>query len=352
MDEINLLAVGDIYLKANKNQDPFRNVYSIFNHKDILFGNLETSLTETGSKTDKAVVLSTNPKNIKFLKKADFDVLNLANNHILDLGEEGFAKTIRTLQENNMGYVGADYKNTPEILFLEQKGIIFAFLGYSIGRFKTSPDVHINKIRERKILADIDLVKNKCDFIIVSLHWGTENVFYPSPSQIKLAHKIIDHGATLILGHHPHTIQGIEEYNNGLIVYSLGNFQFDPKLSQSKSNKSMIVSVKFDKNRIFGYDIVPVSIKEDIPELMEQRFIEKYMEFISKISEPINRKISRLWWFQEIGSEYLSNNIHSYKMRIGKYGIFHLIEFILWLFTPFCLCCYVGIISKKIRVIF
>jgi poly-gamma-glutamate synthesis protein (capsule biosynthesis protein) len=349
LDELNFLAVGDIYLKVRDNQDPFGYVNPIFQQKDILFGNLETSLAEKGHQSNKAVVLSANPENIKFLKKADFDVLNIANNHILDLGEEGFQKTIKTLQENNMSYIGSDYKKTPEVLFLERKGIKFAFLGYTIGRFKTPEDIYINKVKERKILADVNSIKDKCDFVIVSLHWGTENVFYPSPNQIKLAHKLIDSGVDIILGHHPHTIQGIEEYNNGLIAYSLGNFQFDPKLSQSKSNKSMILTINFDKNRIISHNVVPIEIKGDIPYLMEDK--DEGVKFVLELSEPINQgNISTLWWFQEIGFEYLNSNRHSYMVRIKKYGLLHLIEFILWLFTPFCILCYVGIITKKMRL--
>lgn len=85
-----------------------------------------------------------------------------------------------------------------------------------------------------------------------------------------MAHKLIDNGASLILGHHPHVIQGIEEYKHGLIAYSQGNFQFDPIVSQSKSNKSMIFSVQFDK-KIVGYNIDPIEIIGDVPHIMKNQ---------------------------------------------------------------------------------
>ncbi|MBF4475245.1 CapA family protein [Methanobacterium formicicum] len=350
MDILKLVAVGDVYLKVQDHQDPFFNVHSIFKEKDILFGNLETPLVNKGQKSNKAVVLHSDPKNVEYLKNADFDVLNLANNHILDFGEEGFRSTIKVLRENNLKYLGSEYKKPGKVIFLEEKGIKFAFLGYTIGRLKTSKNVYVNKLKEQKILADINLIKDKCDFVIVSLHWGTENVFYPSPSQIKLAHKIIDNGADLILGHHPHVIQGIEEYNNGLIAYSLGNFQFDPKLSQSKFNKSLILSVEFDKNRLVGFDIDPVEINGDIPYLLSGQLKIDFINFISELTEPISKRtITTLWWFGEIGSEYLNSNMHSYMVRIKKYGFLHFLEFILWLCMPFCILCYIGIISRRIR---
>ena len=99
----------------------------------------------------------------------------------------------------------------------------------------------------------------------MSLHWGIEKAFYPSPKQVALAHKLIDSGATIILGHHPHVIQGIENYKSGLIAYSLGNFQFafDPKECSNENNKrtnqSFILKVRINKQEIESYDIVRCS---------------------------------------------------------------------------------------------
>lgn len=148
-------------------------------------------------------------------------------------------------------------------------------------------------------IKDIKLAKQHSDFVIISLHWGIENVFYPSPKQIDLAHKLIDSGATIILGHHPHVVQGIEKYKNGLIAYSLGNFQFDPSDSYSPNSQSFILTIELTKNGLEDYNITPVKIGSDfipVPAVEEQ---EEIRQFIFEISHHINDgTITWRWWFE------------------------------------------------------
>jgi len=350
MNSLKLMAVGDITLQTKNNQHPFKCVMDTFGKKDVLFGNLETVLSITGNEKKKSVVLKSSPDSVTYLDDAKFDILNVANNHILDLGLEGFKNTLSLLDEHELEYIGAGFeKSSLNSSIIERNGIKLGFLGYTIGRFKVPEEISISKIKEKKIISDIELIKGKCDFVVVSLHWGTENVFYPSPKQIELAHKFIDHGATLILGHHPHVLQGIEKYKNGLIAYSLGNFQFDCKLSQSSTNDSIIFSVDFDKNGIKEYHIIPVIINETfIPIQAVGKVKEKISNFISKISKPlIDGKITNKWWFEEIGGEYLNGNMNSYVTRIKTYGLIPLLECCIWLVTPFCIRCYLGILRRR-----
>ncbi len=352
MSTLRLIAVGDISLQTQNNRHPFENVRGIFKGKDILFGNLETALSNRGRKVEQAVLLHSAPEKVKYLTDASFDVLNIANNHILDLGVEGFRDTLDTLRRNGLTFIGAsDNKCTSSYAIVEKNGIKVGFLGYTIGRFKVPQGISINKLGGNRVLNDIESIKENCDFVVVSLHWGTENVSYPSPKQIDLAHKLVDHGATLILGHHPHVIQGIEEYKNGLIAYSLGNFQFDPKLSQSKTNDSVILSVNFNKDGLKGYDVLPVVIDADfLPCEVEGQQKDKLLRFFTNISRPIrNGEITNRWWFGEICGEYLSGNMRNYKVRIRRYGIRHLLECMVWFISPFCLRCYVAIIERRIR---
>ncbi|WP_235271170.1 CapA family protein [Methanosarcina mazei] len=346
------MAVGDITLQTKNDQNPFKYVMDTFGKKDLLFGNLETVLSTTGKEKKKSVVLKASPDSVTYLGEAGFDILNVANNHILDLGLEGFRSTLNSLDEHKLEYIGAGFeKSSLNSSFIEKNGIKLGFLGYTIGRFKVPEEISISKIKEKKIISDIELIKGKCDFVVVSLHWGTENVFYPSPKQIELAHKLIDHGATLILGHHPHVLQGIEKYKNGLIAYSLGNFQFDCKLSQSSTNDSIIFCVDFDKNGIIDFRIIPITIDENfVPILAEGKVKEKLLNFISQISKLlIDKKITNKWWFEEIGEEYLIGNVNSYITRIMKYGIIPLFECMIWFLTPFCIQCYIGILRKNTK---
>ncbi|WP_440946608.1 CapA family protein [Methanosarcina sp. T3] len=352
MSSLMLMAVGDITLQTKNNQHPFKYVMDTFRKKDILFGNLETVLSTTGKEKKKSVVLRSSPESVTYLNAVGFDILNVANNHILDLGIEGFRNTLELLDEHELEYIGAgSQKSSLNSSIIKKNGIKLGFLGYTIGRFKVPEEISISKIKEKKIISDIELIKDTCDFVVVSLHWGTENVLYPSPKQIELAHKLIDHGAILILGHHPHVLQGIEKYKNGLIAYSLGNFQFDCKLSQSSTNDSIIFCVYFNENGITDFRIIPITIDENfVPILVEGKVKEKILNFISQISKPfIDGKITNKWWFEKIGEEYLVGNINSYIFRIKKYGLVPLLECFFWLFTPFCIRCYIGTLRLLIK---
>jgi poly-gamma-glutamate synthesis protein (capsule biosynthesis protein) len=352
MKKVVLLAVGDITLQTNNGLNPFENVVSIFEKKDILFGNLETVLSYQGKKAKKSVVLNSSPITAKYLKEADFDILNVANNHILDLGLEGLNNTLNTLDNNKLNYTGVNCFNSGSIpVVLEKNDIKLGFLGYTIGRFKQNKQVSLCKLDEKRIIKDIIALKEKCDIVVVSLHWGTENVFYPSPNQIDIAHRLIDSGAALILGHHPHVLQGIEKYNGGLIVYSLGNFQFDSKLSQSKTNDSIILSVSLNENGVLDHEIIPVVIDDNfMPLVVEGKAKNRVINSMKEFSKPlINNKITGKWWFEEIGREYLVCNLNSYATRIKTYGLFPLLECCFWLLTPFCLRCYMGILRSSIR---
>jgi poly-gamma-glutamate capsule biosynthesis protein CapA/YwtB (metallophosphatase superfamily) len=352
MNSLKLMAVGDITLQTKNNQHPFKCVMDTFGKKDVLFGNLETVLSITGNEKKKSVVLKSSPDSVTYLDDAKFDILNVANNHILDLGMEGFKNTLNLLDEHELEYIGAGFeKSSLNSSIIERNGIKLGFLGYTIGRFKVPEEISISKIKEKKIISDIELIKGKCDFVVVSLHWGNENVLYTSPKQVELAHKLIDHGVTLILGHHPHVLQGIEKYKNGLIAYSLGNFQFDCKLSQSSTNDSIIFCVDFDKNGINNFQIIPIVINENfVPIQAKGNVKENISNFISQISKPLlNGNITNKWWFEEIGNEYLIGNINSYVTRIKKYGVIPLFECLVWLLTPFCIQCYIGILKNNIK---
>ncbi len=351
MGSLKLMAVGDITLQTRNNKHPFENVRDVFKGKDILFGNLETVLSNQGKEAEKAVLLHSPPEKTGWLKEAGFDILNIANNHILDLGADGFHETLKVLKESNLTFIGANDKGAPSYAVLDKQGIRLGFLGYTQGRFSL-PDkgVWINKIKPVDIITDIESIKPQCDSIIVSLHWGTENVLYPHPQQIDLAHRLIDAGATVILGHHPHIIQGIERYKQGLIAYSLGNFQFNPKISYTKTNKSIILCLDFSKERLENYYMIPVIIDQDFVPTVSGETSQELLNFIDNISEPINHgTITWGWWFEEIAQEYLSGNMKSYIIKIKRYGFRHFLQTIVWLVSPFCLICYGAIIRRRLR---
>jgi len=358
MYNLKLLAVGDISLYTKHNEYPFYAIEDTLREKDILFGNLETVLSISGTAAEKAVLLHMSPDKAVYLKDAGFDVLNVANNHIMDLGAEGFHNTLAALRERNLNFIGvSDKPEADRFVILERHGIRLGFLAYCESVVSLPEKrVWVNEIKASNIFKDIQFIKSKCDFIIVSLHWGIENVFYPSPRQIELARKLIDCGASLILGHHPHVVQGIEcisgieEYKHGLIVYSLGNFQFTPAISYSRTNHSIIVHIEFGTSGIENYYIIPVMIDKNYTPVPMDAYKKEMVDFLDKISNPIiNNSITWGWWFEKIAKEYLSGNIKSWKKRIKRYGLYHFLQFSKWLISPFVLRCYVGLLRSHVK---
>lgn len=215
--------------KANKDYSFFlKNVRPIFEKDDLTIVNLENPLTNAIKKEHKRYRFKGDPSYVNILKEGSVEVVNIVNNHMHDYLKAGYLDTIKILEKAGIKYYGSDifYTTNPHIGYLNYefrlitsvKGINIGLLGYKIW-----PD--FSDVR-KKIKDDLEIMKKFTDLIIVSFHWGKEFKNYPLLSQKNLAHFVIDNGANLILGHHPHVIQGIESYKNKNIVYSLGNFCF------------------------------------------------------------------------------------------------------------------------------
>ena len=228
--KISLIAVGDVFLDTPKGDfNPFTQVLSELKGADLVFCNLETVLTsEQVPALQKSVSLRTDELNVKWLREANIEIVNLAHNHICDYGKAGFDCTLSILDGQDIQYIGVGHskEQAARPAIIRQGNIQIGFLGFFGPDTVLVPDCHIAPIDEDLILHQIAGLRNVVDFIVVSLHWGVENTFYPSPAQQRLARNLIDHGVSIILGHHPHVLQGIERYQDGLILYSLGNFNF------------------------------------------------------------------------------------------------------------------------------
>ena len=356
MNRVSLLAVGDISLITKNNKHPFEPLLEIFKEKDILFGNLETVLSNREAALEKSVTLHASPEDVRYLKDAGFNVLNVANNHILDLGKGGFSDTLDMLKENGISFVGGGNKKYNQThAIIDANGVSLGFLGYYTYGFSYR-GIIINGIDEKEVIRDIANLKTACNVVVVSLHWGIENVFYPSPEQIEGARSFIDAGAAIVLGHHPHVVQGVEEYGGGLIAYSLGNFQF-PFNSEAcsakidmKTDLAIMLDLNIEKNGLESYEIIPIRIDDCfVPYLCNEQQRENMMALISAITRPItNGRLDRRVWFEEIAGEYLAGNWQSFLLRIKRFGGVHIWQFIKWLVSPFVLKCYLACIRKKI----
>ncbi|WP_050180049.1 CapA family protein [Domibacillus robiginosus] len=186
----------------------------IFQQDDVTTVNLETTLTEATEKAVKKFRFKGDPGYTQILTDAGIESVNLANNHIFDYLEQGYEDTKANLRAADIGFFGYDDSFVTEV-----KGVKVGALGYE-GWADTA------EIREQ-VEADIaNLREEGVAIVVVHFHWGVERSYVPEQSQQTLARFAVDAGADLVVGHHPHVVQGIEEYNGKFIVYSLGNFMF------------------------------------------------------------------------------------------------------------------------------
>jgi len=253
----------DLWMQKEGHLYPFKNIAEITNSAEVVFGNLESPLSRRGSKGGKIYSFRGNPESVKGLIYAGFKVLNLANNHSYDYGREAFEETLKLLNQNNIQTIGAgkNLKEARKPAIFNLDNLKVASLGYDLspGAFYAGENnPGIAKAKSSWIIEDIEKVKRDVDLVIVSFHWGIEYENFPTEYQKSLAHMAVDCGADIVVGHHPHTFQGIELYKGKIIAYSLGNFVFDQK--DIKNNQSLILKVIFTEERLLRVEIIPIEL--------------------------------------------------------------------------------------------
>jgi len=215
-------------------ETPFRHVRRLIQEADLAVGNLEAPLHVSSTPRNKRNLLHSPPAAAQALANVGFNVLNLANNHITDHGREGITRTWQLLEEAGITCFGAgvDLDQASRPACVKIGGLKFAFLGYAPYQGDFGPEM-ADSDREGcvspsfdRLKRDITVLRDDTTIICISIHWGLQFRSFPTPAQIDLAHTIIDLGAHIVHGHHPHVLQGIEHYGHGVILYSLGNFVF------------------------------------------------------------------------------------------------------------------------------
>ncbi|MEK7138299.1 MAG: CapA family protein [Patescibacteria group bacterium] len=255
--DLKLVFVGDIMLsrgvanQIKENDDfnyPFLNIADYLNSFDLAIGNLEGPISNKGTNQGSIYSFRADPKVVEGLKYAGFDVVSLANNHMLDWGREALVQTRDLLEADGIKVTGAgkDYieANEPPVFGVE--GQKLAFLSYTDLYPKslsaTEALAGVSDFNIEKIKAEIGELKKEGNLVVILMHWGEEYHAKSDTTQQKIARVFIDAGADLIVGTHPHVAQEIEEYLGKYIVYSLGNFVFDQNFS-AETMKGMAVEV-------------------------------------------------------------------------------------------------------------
>jgi len=206
-------SLNDVFIKEDRRYGYFfENVAGIFAASDFAVVNLEGPLTAARRAQDKEFAFKGPPEYVNILQDGGVGAVNLANNHFGDYYERGEDDTKAALEGAGIGHFGAGNGFTTEI-----NGVVVGFLGYK----GWSSGVTV----KNKVASDIaELKTNGAAIVAVSFHWGDEQENYPNATQKELGRAALDAGADVVFGHHPHVIQGIEEYNGKFIAYSLGNF--------------------------------------------------------------------------------------------------------------------------------
>lgn len=214
----------------------------VIDGSDVFMANQEFPFSNRGSAAaDKQFTFRLPPEKVSLLKEMGIDIVTLANNHALDFGTDALLDTCDTLDEAGIYRVGAgaNLEEARKPVIMEIKGKTIGFLGASrvipVGSWNataTSPGM-LTTYDPAMLLEDIKSAKETCDFVIVYVHWGIERDEYPQDYQRTMGKQYIDAGADMVIGSHPHVLQGMEYYNSKPIVYSLGNFVFGSSIPKT-----------------------------------------------------------------------------------------------------------------------
>ena len=313
------ISLNDEYSELYKKElKPFKKISGCLFNSDLVIGNLECfAESDKGENVLKKPRLKTNLETLSYLKDLNLKIATLANNHVYDNLKDGFNKTTNFLTEENIKWIGAGLseEKAKEPLIEEINEIKFAFLNFvtkdTNPNLPDNAEIYLNWFYEDNITFDIIKLRNYVDYIIILLHWGGrfEGGNFPDWKQPQIAHRIIDAGADLLIGHHSHTLQPYEIYKGKYIFYSLGNFcfadiNFDNKIREIKRGKeteSIIVNVFFQKSK---YHIKLLPIKNKEMQMIEDKEVLRRITKRNKIFYYLrNHKI--LWYLYYVKFKYI-----------------------------------------------
>lgn len=281
-----MAAVGDVYINRSDPREAFENVKPFFDEFDIVFANLEAPMSTRGLAVHKDFVpyrypkcaLRSPPETVLGLIYGGIDIVSFANNHSLDFGPDALVDTMDILEKNGIQWVGAgkNIRRALKPIVVEKKNAKIAFVAFDatpykglgraredrpgIARIKVCPLYPFPFISPLDLNEMADVIrraKSLAPFVAVSFHWGeSEDGETLTVYQKELGHRAIDAGADLILGHHPHSIQGFEIYKGRIICHSLSNFIFEYDRSEWK-NETVIFGCSIAGSRIEEAFIIP-----------------------------------------------------------------------------------------------
>lgn len=268
-------SVGDMMQTKGDWNWPFVHIASVTRGADLMFANLETTVSARGAQNGCGYCFRADPKSVQGLVYAGIDVLSLANNHMWDYGLPALEDTLSYLAVNDVSAVGAgrtlSEARGPVVRTVGNTRV--AYLAYTdilpASAQATEMRAGVNIYDGERMVEDIVKARASADVVIVSFHTGTEYETFHNPQQQFIYRSAIDAGADLVVGHHPHVVQDVERYRNKWIVYSLGNFVFDQNWSDA-TRKGALLEVVVTGGTISDVATISVDIsKQYQPTLSE-----------------------------------------------------------------------------------
>lgn len=301
---LKILIAGDFYPGPGRSVGPqWIHRLPVIREHDLNILNLEGPLTERESPIFKTgPALRIDPQWAGVIKESGFQVVSLANNHILDMGEPGLIDTLEECEQANLNYVGAgeNLENARKALIFKANGIAVGLLAFAENEFSIATEVSAGAAPVDPIdnFADIQALGGRVDKRIVLLHGGNEHYPYPRPGLAKLCRFYVDAGADAVICHHSHTAGGYEIYKGAPIFYGTGNFYFPKGQKEGTDwNYGYLVSLEIKNDRSLSFATIPYGFDQDGVHLLENEAKEQFNKELQKKSEIIGDPLSlKKYW--------------------------------------------------------
>ncbi|MBQ4536496.1 MAG: CapA family protein [Lachnospiraceae bacterium] len=357
-NNIRILIGGDIYpTESNRFAFETGDIESVIEGKllsrlqesDIRIFNLETPVCDKETPIEKeGPCFKTSCKSMNGLKKLNPSVFTLANNHILDQGEEGLYSTLKVLSEYGIPYVGVgeNIRESDKPYFIDIKGRKIGVYACVEHEYTCATEMlaGANPFDSLEIADRIRKIRTECDFLVVLYHGGKEYYEYPSPDLQKRCRKMADCGADVIICQHSHCIGTSEEYNNCKIIYGQGNFLMDRyiKAYEKFFQTGMLVEIMISKDSV-NYQYVPIikqgfgirlanqqekdeillQFNERSANLLDEKFVvENYQRYVKKVASRYIVRLSRCGYiFSSLDNRFLGGKIFNKDLKkiLGKH---------------------------------
>lgn len=339
--KIKLLFTGDFCSKNPYDIKMSDTLIEIINSSDIKCLNFEMALAVGELKSPNGTKLVQSNVSPNWVEDNGFNIISLANNHMLDYGEDGLLATKNAFKTAST--IGAGkWDEAYEVNFVDVNGIKIGFFAGTSRDFSSLKDNWTDKhkvgcawINNNRVNNIVSLAKQKCDYLIVLSHGGIEFMDVPLPEWRDRYRELIDMGADAVIGSHPHVPQGVEKYKGKPIFYSLGNFFFDNNSSKKPLfwDNGILAVLEID-NDIINYQSIPIVKQGDYLDIDVTKETEEHLKYISEILtddnkyiEKVNSEVLRLY---DKYMGWLLSSLNTIELRLNKKNIIQILKTILF----------------------